>query len=195
MRLIVLATAAVAILSLQAAPVMGQQEPRGLEPAPVHRGFWVGFGLGGGTNLADFADEARAGVGAYVRLGGTVSQALLLGGELIGWGREINGATFSEGGLTAVAIYYPMRTGVFLKGGAGFSGWSIESSFGSTTTTHTAGGFAATAGLGYDLRVGRNLFLTPNLDCLYHSLESDNTVFTDIGPGTVLLFTLGLTWH
>ena len=164
-------------------------------PPVQHRGFWIGFGLGGGANLADFAEGSRAGVGGYLRMGGTISQKFLLGGEAAGWARDVSGGTFSESGLTAVALYYPAGPGIFLKAGAGFAGWSWSVSSGSTTTSTTAGGFAGTLGIGYDLRIGTNLFITPNLDFLYHTLESDNSAFSNIASGAVLLFTLGLTWH
>jgi hypothetical protein len=185
---------AVSILSLLTVPAVGLAQETSRPPAK-HQGFWIGFGLGGGTNFADFADGSRAGVGAYLRLGGTVSQKLLLGGEIIGWGRDRDGGTFSESGVTAVALFFPSGPGLFLKGGAGFAGWAASASAGSTTTTQTAGGFAATIGAGYDLRIGNNLFLTPNVDFLYHTMESENSAFADISSGAVLLFTLGLTWH
>jgi hypothetical protein len=184
--------AGVLAIALAAAPLPAQT----VSPAPgQHQGFWIGFGLGGGTNLADFADGARAGLGAYLRLGGTVSQKLLLGGEIIGWGRSINGATLSESGLTGVALFYPQGKGFFLKAGAGFAGWATSAPAGGGTTTQTAGGFAGTLGVGYELQVGGNLYLTPNFDFLYHTMESGNTAFADISSGQVLLFTLGLTWH
>jgi len=178
--------------SLLAGPLAAQTAaPR----AAQHQGFWIGFGLGGGTNFADFADGARAGVGAYLRMGGSVSQRLLLGGEIIGWGRNRNGATFSESGITATGLFYPAPAGLFLKVGAGFAGWATSASSAGATTTQTAGGFAGTLGLGYDLQVGGNLFVTPNVDFLYHTMESENTTFSGISSGAVLLFTLGLTWH
>jgi len=180
------------ILALPGATAAAQDDAR---PPVEHRGFWIGFGLGGGLNFADFAEGSRAGVGGYVRLGGTINPKILLGGEASGWGRDISGGTFSESGATAVVQFYPAGPGVFLKAGAGFAGWAVSTSSGSTTTTTTAGGFAGTLGVGYDLRIGTNLFLTPNLDFLYHSLESDNTAFANISSGAVLLFTLGLTWH
>jgi Outer membrane protein beta-barrel domain len=180
------------LLGIPAAPALAQEDAR---PPVEHRGFWIGFGAGGGMNFADFAEGSRAGVGGYVRLGGTVSPKILLGGEASGWGRDIGGGTFSESGGMAVVLFYPAGPGAFLKAGAGFAGWAVSTSVGSTTTTTTAGGFAGTLGIGYDLRIGTNLFLTPNLDFLYHTLESDNTAFASISAGAVLLFTLGLTWH
>jgi hypothetical protein len=189
MRLLSLA---IALLCLAApGPLTAQESGSG----PEHRGFWVAFGLGGGTNLADFADGARAGVGGYLRLGGTISPKLLLGGEISGWGRDVAGSTFTESGMTAVAMFYPAGRGLFLKGGVGFAGWASSADFGGTTTTSTAGGFAGTAGVGYDLRIGSNMYLTPNIDFMYHTLESDNDAFSGISSGQVLMFTLGLTWH
>lgn len=188
MRSTMLSLAAVLLL-LAPVPALAQDA----DAAGPHQGFWVGFGLGGGTNFADFADGARAGVGGYVRLGGTISQQLLIGGELIGWGRNRNGNTFSESGATAVALFYPVQRGIFLKGGAGFAAWAAQPSTGGST--QTAGGFAGTLGLGYDLQIGSTLYLTPNLDFLFHTMESDGTAFAGVSSGAVLLFTLGLTWY
>jgi hypothetical protein len=186
------ASVAIAFLCLALPGAVHSQE----SPATSeHRGFWVAFGLGGGSNLADFAEGARAGVGGYLRLGGTISPKFLLGGEISGWGRDRDGSTFTESGMTAIAVFYPTGRGLFLKGGAGFAGWATSNASGSTTTTTTAGGFAGTVGAGYDLRIGSNLFLTPNVDFMYHTMESDNTVFSGISSGQVLMFTLGLTWH
>ena len=179
---------ALTILSLAALPASAQREGK-------HEGFWIGFGLGGGYNVADFAAGARGGVGGYLRMGGTLSQQVLLGGEVSGWGRDRNGATFAESGLTAIITFYPIERGLFFKGGAGFAGWSTSYSAAGTTTQSTATGFAGTVGVGYDLQIGGNLFLTPNADFLYHTLSSESIAWANISSGAVLLFTLGLTWH
>lgn len=159
---------------------------------PRHDGFWVGFGLGAGSNLTEGYDDARLGGSGYVRLGGTVSPMLLIGGEAMGWVREQNGTTVSQGNLTASVLVYPVRRGFFLKGGLGFASWSQASSSGPTTITTTEGGFGATAGGGYDLQIGSNLFLTPNVDFLLQVVESNTFSAT---TGYLILFTLGLTWH
>jgi hypothetical protein len=189
----VLTVASVLLLvHLPAAAVAAQETER---PPVQHRGFWISFGAGGGANFADFAEDNTLGGAGYVRLGGTITQNVLLGGEAGGWTRDIGGGTFSESGATAAVLFYPAGPGVFLKAGAGFAGWAWRTTAGSTTTTTTAAGFAGTVGVGYDVRLGTNLFLTPNLDFQYHTNESDNAVFANVSSGTVLLFTLGLTWH
>ena len=54
-----------------------------------HEGFWIGFGIGGGANLSRGLDDETSGGGAaYLRLGGTLSQKFLLGGEILAWGRQ-----------------------------------------------------------------------------------------------------------
>jgi len=181
------ASVAIAALCLALPGALRAQEA---QAPPAHRGFWVAFGLGGGSNLADFPAPAA---GGYVRLGGTISQKFLIGGEISSWLQLSLINNFTESGMTVVALFYPAARGLFLKGGAGFAGWTSDA--GSTTSTTTAGGFAGTVGVGYDLRIGSNRYLTPNVDFMYHTLESESAVFDGISSGPILMFTLGLTWH
>jgi hypothetical protein len=176
---------ALAVLSAVAAPAHAQREAR-------HQGFWIGFGIGGGSNMSDEAAGVRAGGAAYVRLGGTLSQSVLLGGEISAWARSIEGSTVSRANMNATMMLYPMRNGLFVKAGAGFATWMSSSSSGGTTISHTDGGFGGSAGLGYELQIGGNLFLSPNVDFAYQRVESE---FFSNTNGYLLLFTLGLTWH
>lgn len=175
------------VLSIVATPGHAQRrEPR-------HDGFWVAFGLGAGSNLTEGYDDGRLGGAGYVRLGGTVSPMLLIGGEAMGWVREQNGTTVSQGNLTASVLLYPVRRGLYLKGGLGFASWSQASRpAANTTVTITEGGFGTTLGGGYDLQIGNNLFLTPSLDFLLQVVDSEAFTAT---TGYLVLFTLGLTWH
>ena len=164
-----------------------------------HKGFWIGFGLGGGANLTKGLDgESLSGGGGYFRLGGTPNQRWLLGFEGNFWGRDQDGATIARGNGTFTALFYPSeRGGAFLKGGVGWASISRETTSGNSTTTTTEGGFGLTAGLGADVRLGRNIYLTPNVDALFQWFESktDPVLGTIPGHNTLLLFTLGLTWH
>jgi hypothetical protein len=173
------------MLGLIALPAHAQREGK-------HQGFWIGFGLGGGSNLSDDAEGHRAGGTGYVRLGGTLNQSVLLGGEIAGWARTVSGSTVSRANLNGTVTFYPMGKGLFIKGGAGFATWMSSTDSGGSTTTYTAGGFGASAGLGYELQIGGNIFLTPNADFAYQHVESD--IFTN-SSGYLLMFTVGLTWH
>src|SRR4051812_44784687 len=104
-----------------------------------HRGFWIGFGVGGGTNLSEGLDGKRLGGGAgYLRLGGTVSQRVLLGFDGVFWGRDQSGNTIARGNGSFAMLFYPSaRGGGFLKGGLGWANISRETTSGNTTSTTT----------------------------------------------------------
>lgn len=174
------------VLCLGALPALGSAQ----SPAQPHKGFWIGFGLGGGVNLSKGLDNERLASGSlYVRLGGAVNQHLLLGFEAIGWARERESVVLSRGNATFTALAYPCRCGgVFVKGGIGSAGIARDELTGGEHHTAYKAGFGSTLGVGVDLKIGRNLYLTPNLDWLYQNLAEAPT-------NHLFLFTLGLTWH
>lgn len=172
-------------LGLAVGSPLAAQEP------PKHRGLWASFGFGGGWNLSRNVgiDGRSAGGGAgFFRMGGTPSQKLLLGGEIIGWGRSENDASLGRGNATFTAMFYPsVEAGVYLKGGIGGASIASTVSSGNTTTTVHDEGFGATVGLGWDIRVARNFYVTPGVDFLYQRVSDfDNTM---------VLITAGATWH
>lgn len=161
-----------------------------------HQGFWIGFGIGGGVNTAQNLDDARRGGGAaYIRLGGTLSQKVLLGGEISVWARQEdtilgdNSLAVTRSNATFTVMFFPSATGgFFLKGGLGAANVEAET----LGVKVTEKGFGTTLGLGYDVRLGRNLYLTPNVDWLIQTFEQASG---DTISNTLVLLTLGLTWH
>jgi hypothetical protein len=149
--------------------------------APIRRGFWISFGLGYGSAQAQ-CDQCVAGdrvgsVSGTIRLGGTLGQHWLLGWEGSGWLRNSStswlpvygGADQTLGSSSLVALFYPSAaSGLFVRAGAGvsFAGFSYGDCTGddcSIVEGPGGTGFGLTAGLGYDLRIGRNTSLTPEL--------------------------------
>jgi hypothetical protein len=168
--------------------------PLAAQRAAVHDGFWISVGLGGGLAFGDeeYESDSKSGYAFQLRLGGTPSQQLLLGGELIGWGAEEASTTVWRGAAMFTALYYPSRRGgLYLKGSAGFAGRSVDREIpigdDSATLTQETGGIGLGAGIGYDIQLGRNFFLTPAVDFVYSGTEGDGA--------TLLLFTVGATWH
>jgi hypothetical protein len=149
------AVAIIAALSLLATAGAAAQYPE------RRGGFWLGFGFGYGS-----ANKTCDGCGsgprvdgftASVRAGGTLNPHVRLGGAVDGWSHSVGGATETMGDVTASVYFYPRHaTGLFLTGGVGFSTYRVNTF---PTTSGTGWGF--TAGAGYDLRVGRNVSLTP----------------------------------
>lgn len=176
-----------ALLLLAAAPADAQRTAN-------HQGFWISFGFGGGTAFGDdaFDGDSKFGGAGFLRMGGSPSQQLLLGGEFIGWGTDQDGVQIGRGAMMFTALYYPSPAGGFyLKGGAGFAGrsaeWTIPIEGLTATVTEDEGGIGLGAGLGYDIQVARNFFITPALDFVYTGTEGDGA--------SLLLFTVGATWH
>jgi hypothetical protein len=168
----------VLLLTLFALPASGQANPQ------TRQGFWIGFGFGAGSlGCEDCGDERESGVNVNLRMGGTLSQRLLIGGELNGWSKSEGDATLTVGNAGPVVLFYPSANGgFFLKGGLGLSTISLD--FGSETFDEQ--GVGLTLGLGYDARVGRGFALTPYFDILTSSYDG--------GSFNQVAFGLGFTW-
>jgi len=161
-------------------------------------GFWIGFGLGYGS--ADvYCDNCNpgprtGGVTAFLKLGGSPSRNVLIGGTVHGWSRETGGVTEAMGNVTGSVFYYPAATsGFFLSGGLGFSGYTLD-----TSPSVDASGWGFTGGVGYDIRVGRNVSLTPVVNYVYGGLEDFDVPGIGLARGwkqNVIDLGLGVTFH
>ena len=122
-------------------------------------GFWFNVGLGYGSLGCDGCGGREGGLSGGLQLGGTISQKVLLGGATTGWTRSEGGVTLTVGTLLALLRFYPSaRGGFFLEGGLGLGTIHVSvDGFGSESET----GAGALLGLGYDIRVGENVSLTP----------------------------------
>jgi hypothetical protein len=162
-------------------------------------GFWIGFGLGyGSANVA--CDNCRAGprtegLTGFLKLGGAPSQQRLIGGAITGWSHSSGGATETMANLTGSLYVYPRaRSGFFFTGGLGLSGYHVN-----TVPAWDGTGWGLTLGAGYDIRVGRDVSLTPVVNYLYGAV-GDVTV---LGTGVVgsrwrqdvIDVGLGVTFH
>jgi hypothetical protein len=166
-------------------PLAAQDGRRG---PPRHDGFWIGFGVGGGSNMWSGFDGIRAGGAGYLRLGGTINQQLLLGGESLGWVRSENNTTVSYGNTTASVLFYPsLAGGLYLKSGLGFAVRQAEVAVGGGTFTGSDAGLGATLGVGYEFRLGNNFFVVPGFDVAMQVIDDDS--------GALLFVTVGVLWH
>jgi hypothetical protein len=158
------------------------------QQAQTRQGFWVGGGMGYGslglscTGCADVGREG--GLSGYAKLGGSLRQNILLGVEMNGWTKSEAGARITMGNLSGAAYWYPMATqGLFIKAGAGYSVLAVDDGFSSADDS----GFGFLGGVGYDVRVGRNLSITPVANWFRGGFDG--------GSANVLQFGLGVTSH
>jgi hypothetical protein len=133
----------------------------------VRQGFWISVGFGVGVyelNCDGCSFERAIDKSGNLRMGGSVSQKVLVGGEVMAWSHYADGVDEWGGALTAVMLYYPSSSGgLFLKGGLGVGGYDA-SGYG---WQQTATGLALSGGLGYDLRLATNFSVTPYLNGFY----------------------------
>jgi hypothetical protein len=166
--------AVAALLLSAAAPVDAQESPgstgkhsRAAEAEKIsHRqGLWWGAGFGAGFDrvFCEICDgNVQAGWTGYLRLGGTVSPRLLLGGELSGWLNGKEEATQTMGAVSFVAYWYPSDSNLYLKGGGGVIGF--RSADGENAVTSTT--FGPMFGLGYEQLVSPRVSVVPFFNLL-----------------------------
>ncbi len=155
------------------------------EDAPLRHGFWFSGGLGWG--LASSSEDWSAqesGLSGGLSLGGTVSQHVQLGAGTNAWTKEVDGVMLTMGTLSALARIYPSsRGGFFFLGGLGVS--RETANFNGLTLSETGSG--AVLGIGYDIRVGRKVSLTPFYNGVGISNDLEDLGFAQLG--------LSVTFH
>lgn len=153
------------------------------QQAQTRQGFWIGGGLGYGSLGCDGCDRVGAPSG-YLKLGTTIRQNILLGVETNGWTKSELGNRLTMGNISGAVYWYPMvSNGLFVKAGAGLSVLDASSTVGAGSES----GFGVLGGVGYDVRVSRNLSITPVANWFRGSFDG--------GSANVLQIGLGVTSH
>jgi hypothetical protein len=151
----------------------------------AHRGFWLSFGGGGG-----WMDGTRGAAG-YVRMGGTPNSRVQFGGQVLHWWRgDQFGIETNRVAVTATGSIFPFH---LQRGSRGpLQEWFLKLGFGVAAGEESwmggeESGIALDAGTGFDLHLGGNFFVTPNVDAMF--------LFFNDTTNVSVVFTLGLTWH
>jgi len=160
-------TLLIAALTLGAAQLATAQA----QAPPARHGFWGAFGLGYGNNGltcisgCSFNSTAKGGgLTVALKLGGTPSPRVRLGGEVNLWTKDQNGVTESVGNVSAAVYFYPSpRSGFFLKGGVGVGSFQLSQGGSSAS----ADGIGFLTGLGYDIRLSNKVSLSPIANFYY----------------------------
>lgn len=141
-------------------------------------GFWFSIGVGGGSLGCKDCEERENGGAGTLAFGGKLSNTVLLAGSANGWTKTVDGATLTVGLVAVESRFYPRAAGgFFLKAGAGIG--SVDLSIGSATFSETGAGILA--GLGYDIRVGRMISITPWLQWFGIEYDPGNANVAQLG--------------
>jgi hypothetical protein len=138
-------------------------------------GFWGLVGLGVGAQA--FRLDSDPGYGpvlyqptATIRLGGTINSHLRVGVEGQAWIDAAGDQVESMASAMLIGQWYPFSSaGVFLKGGAGIGRSGLDTSGGVSTADI---GFATSLGIGAELRMGKYMFLVPEIDWVFHTYQN-----------------------
>jgi hypothetical protein len=176
LRVTAVSLAATAALMISPALAYAQDPPPGLIEVPEssRRGFWVGLGLGAGGESFDLSPRDGYSDLLYrptvsLRLGGTVSQHLRLGGEVLSWINDVGPAVESLSSALFIAQLYPFsKSGFYVKGGLGIGRNAVDFDDGFDQGDT---GFAGLIGAGYELRLGRRFYLNPTIDLVGHRYD------------------------
>jgi len=137
------------------APLTGPEKRR-----QTREGFWFNGGLGyGSMGCQNCAGERINGFSGGLSAGASISPRVLLGAGTAGWYRSEDGVSLSSGTFDARVRFYPVvKSGFFITGGLGLGHLNVAvQGLGSESEY----GVGALFGLGWDIRVARNVSLTP----------------------------------
>lgn len=165
-------------------------------PNPQARnGLWFNAGIGGGSaGCLECGGLRELVAGGGVSLGGTLGKHVLLGGGIAASSKyyEEEGVTVTVGTFDVrVRVYPSAASGFFITGGLGLgiisgeAAVAVGTGLGKVTYSETGGG--ALIGVGWDVRVSRNVSLTP-----FYNKFSVGTANATVD---VNQFGLGITIH
>lgn len=150
-------------------------------------GFWIQLGLGWGSLGCDGCGLREGGVSGALSLGGTLGQRWLLGGGTNGWTKSEGGARLTVSTVTALARFYPsLASGFFLHGGLGYGRVEASASGNGFSIRASENGAGAMLGLGWDIRVGANLSVTPFWNGFAMNSDDLNANVGQVGIGLTI---------
>jgi hypothetical protein len=165
-----------------------QSQPIAASPAPsadstarhTREGAWFNIGLGLGSLGCENCDIRWNGVSGGLSVGTAVTDKFMFGVGTTGYSGTVDGDLLTTGTLDARLRYYFTRTG----------GGHLNFGIGVGTLTYagdTDVGLGLMFGLGCDIRIGRNVSLTP----FWNGFAMSNSV-VDANVGQL---GIGFTWH
>jgi hypothetical protein len=148
--------------------------------AQERQGLFVGVGLGWGAldiTCEGCEVDRESGFSGNFRIGGALSDKVLLGAESEGWYKSVEGTSISFGTLTVSAYFYPSSKGLYLRGGVGLA--VLSASDGEFSDSDTGLGFSF--GAGYDIPIARKTALTPYANWMFGNFDGGGANVIQIG--------------
>jgi hypothetical protein len=171
-------------LMVLGALVTGIVSPASAQKPQERKGFWFNAGVGYGSYGCGDCDGRESGFSGGLSLGATLSPHVLLGVGTAGWTKTQDGVTLTVGTVDARVRIYPVAEGgFFFTGGVGLGVVDVYSDLLGNSNEN---GFGFLFGLGYDLRVGKNVSLTPFWNGLVMNVDNESSNVGQIGLGVTI---------
>ena len=159
-------------------------------------GTGLGFASFGCHNCAGFPARMKGlGPTAHFRLGGTFSEQVLVGIEVNAWTKSAAGVQSAAGVLTSVFYIYPRAPErFFFKVGLGPAAYRADEG----TDTYSSLGYSLIGGVGWDVRIGRNVSITPLVNVTYGGIgdyRRNRVQVANAFRQAWIEFGAGLTFH
>lgn len=165
----------------------GQMQPI-TAPRPYRRHFWLETGGGTGTTRIACSTcpdlTIMYGESSYLRMGGSLSDRILLGVEtftlldkrVLHPNSGDTSAVIENESIAPIVMWYPWKGGVFVKGGVGLAHGAFTVRRSSVDSVVTEGwGSGLTFGAGFDMPIRKWLSITANIG-IYYTALGDVTV-------------------
>jgi hypothetical protein len=157
------------------APSLGHPQTR--------QGFWFNAGLGAGWAGCVDCLGREVGSSGGLSLGATLTDRVLFGVGTSGWYKSVDGVSLTGGTFDARLRFYPVtKSGFFLTGGAGLGSIAVKVG----TLSERENGLGLLFGLGWDVRVGRNVSVTPFYNGFAVGVDSGTFFVDQIGVGITI---------
>ncbi|MCI5072546.1 autotransporter domain-containing protein [bacterium] len=136
------------------------------------KGFFIGFSLGGGGLNVDGGDYRKGAYLGGLRIGGGISEDILLMAETNNAIGEEDGLTVTHGSLSFAAQFF-FRDNFYVRPAIGIATLQVDGSEGSFSFSSTSdAGFNASVSAGYEFRLSKRFALSPEITYAYSSVES-----------------------
>jgi len=158
--------------------------------------------VGAGSSLVSCAicrEDRQGGPSGYIKIGGTIRPAVLLGVEGTVWVQSGEELDQYLGALTGAAYLYPrIGSGFFIKGGLSGLRYVASEDGADEGDEATATTVGVNLGVGYEFRVRPGYSLVPFLNLVassFGSLSQEGEQLAGDLNVTLIQFGLGMTGH
>ncbi len=177
MRTLIRTASLAAVCLFALAPSASAQDGKANDRAGLWGGVGFGYGMLGVLDCPFSDCETEGGFSGTAQIGLTISRSFRVAAGVNGWGKNIEGRSFTSNLFSVQGLYFPGANDFFLLGGAGLATLGCDG-----CDTETGAGLVIGAGYDFPINKSGSLALTPFVNWVVTTMES-NPHFLQAGLG------------